>query len=141
MPTPRLLPLALIGALACNGPSEQATVAGVQQAMAEQQAAWDRGDILGFMDAYADTVCFISPKGRTCGKKAVTANYIRSYPDSTAMGKLTFDHLEVLPTGSAHAWCTGRWRLERVSDTLAGGFSLLWRQVDGQWSIVRDHTY
>lgn len=109
--------------------------------MAEQQAAWDRGDLLGFMDGYADSVCFIGPKGRTCGKKAVTANYIRSYPDSTAMGKLTFDHIEVLPTGTDHAWCTGRWQLQRTSDTLSGGFSLLWRHMDGRWSIIRDHTY
>lgn len=116
-------------------------VEGVTAAMQEQQKAWDRGDILGFMDAYADSVCFLSPQGRTCGKRAVTANYIRRYPDTTAMGKLTFDGLEVLPAGDAHAWCTGRWHLLRQADTLSGGFSLLWERTGGQWLIVRDHTY
>jgi len=113
----------------------------IRAVMADQELAWDNADIDGFMRGYADTVCFLSPRGRTCGRDAVTANYKRSYPDASAMGDLAFDVGEVIPAGADHAWVTGAWQLARTGDTLAGGFSLLWvRQLQG-WRIARDHTH
>ncbi len=109
--------------------------------MAEQEAAWDRGDIPGFMAGYADSVCFTSKRGMTCGKADVTANYLRSYPDPEAMGDLTFGIQEVVMASDAHAWVTGTWELVRTQDTLGGGFSLLWQREDEGWRIIRDHTY
>jgi ketosteroid isomerase-like protein len=115
--------------------------AAIRQVMANQEKAWDAGDIPGFMVGYADSVCFIGKTSRTCGKANVTANYLKNYPDKEAMGDLFFDGLEVIPAGFDHAWVTGRWRLFRVGDTLGGGFSLLWvREAEG-WRILRDHTY
>jgi len=113
----------------------------IRAVMAEQEAAWDKGDILGFMQGYSDTVCFIGSRGSTCGRDAVTANYQRSYPDPSAMGDLAFGDLELLPAGADHAWVTGTWTLLRQADTLAGGFSLLWvKELEG-WRIARDHTH
>lgn len=109
--------------------------------MAEQEQAWDRGDIEAFMQGYSDSVCFIGKRGATCGKAAVTANYRRAYPDAAAMGDLTFDRSEVLAAGADHAWCTGNWRLVRATDTIGGGFSLLWERKAEGWRILRDHTY
>jgi len=113
----------------------------IRSVMAQQESAWDRGDIPGFMAGYADTVVFLSPQGSTRGREAVTANYMRSYPDVQAMGDLTFGINEVVPAGARHAWSTGTWRLVRAADTLSGAYSLLWvRQAEG-WRIARDHTY
>ncbi|MBS1581083.1 MAG: nuclear transport factor 2 family protein [Bacteroidetes bacterium] len=133
-----LLCAATIG---CGRTFTPADEAAIRHVMADQEQAWDRGDIPGFMDGYADSVCFIGKKGSTCGKAAVTANYQRSYPDRAAMGDLTFDRLEVLPGGADHAWCTGRWQLVRAADTLGGGFSLFWEREAEGWRILRDHTY
>lgn len=109
--------------------------------MEGQEAAWDNGDIDGFMTWYADSICFHSPRGNTCGKAQVTENYKHSYPTKEAMGDLEFDLHEVVPAGADHAWVSGSWALNRSSDTLAGAFALLWaRQAEG-WRIVRDHTY
>jgi len=113
----------------------------IRAVMAEQEVAWDNADIDGFMEGYADTVCFLSPKGRTCGRDAVTANYKRSYPDASAMGDLAFDVEEVISAGADHAWVTGAWQLTRTGDTLSGGFSLLWVRQHQGWRIVRDHTH
>lgn len=93
------------------------------------------------MEGYADRVCFVSSKGTTCGRAAVTANYQQHYPDKAAMGDLHFGDLEILPAGADHAWCTGRWELLRQADTLGGGFSLLWQRGADGWRILRDHTY
>ncbi|MBS1546860.1 MAG: nuclear transport factor 2 family protein [Bacteroidetes bacterium] len=109
--------------------------------MHRQAEAWNRGDIPGFMAAYADTACFISLKERTCGKALVTARYMKRYPNAAAMGRLDFGNLEVLPAGTDHAWCTGTWRLVRTADTLSGGFSLFWLRTAQGWRIIRDHTY
>lgn len=109
--------------------------------MADQEKAWDRGDIPGFMEGYADSVCFVSRKGSTCGKASVTANYLKHYPDKAAMGDLRFGGLEILGAGADHAWCTGTWELLRAEDTLGGGFSLFWERRAEGWRILRDHTY
>ena len=114
---------------------------GIQVAMAAQEQAWDRGDIPGFMEAYSDTICFLSPRGKRCGKAEVQASYARNYPDKAAMGDLQFTIHEVVPAGDAHAWCTGDWKLFRATDTLGGGFSLLWTLEENGWRITRDHTY
>ncbi|MCB0771479.1 MAG: nuclear transport factor 2 family protein [Flavobacteriales bacterium] len=130
-----ILAFAMVG---CQGRSSEEKI---RTLMDDQAAAWDAGDLHGFMMAYSDTVCFIGSKGRTCGREAVTANYMEAYPDRSSMGDLTFDIHEVLLGGAAHAWVTGNWRLERISDTLGGGFSLFWVNEHKGWRIVRDHTY
>ncbi|MEZ4756501.1 MAG: DUF4440 domain-containing protein [Flavobacteriales bacterium] len=131
---------ALIFVVGCGSAPNGADGA-IRKAMAEQEAAWDRGDIVGFMVHYADDICFISPKGQRCGKAEVQASYERNYPDKESMGNLVFDVHEVLPAGREHAWCTGSWSLLRAADTLGGGFSLLWEHRTDGWRIVRDHTY
>lgn len=109
--------------------------------MLEQETAWDRGDIPGFMNGYADSVCFITLGSRMCGKAEVTTRYLARYPDKDAMGDLTFTIDEVLLAGADHAWLTGTWSVARAADTLGGGFSLLWKMYGEDWLIVRDHTY
>jgi ketosteroid isomerase-like protein len=76
----------------------------------------------------------------TCGREAVTANYLKNYPDKAAMGDLAFSELEILPAGADHAWCTGQWKIVRA-DTVGGGFSLLWLRTPQGWRILRDHSY
>lgn len=124
-----------------SAPDLQVDGTAIRQVMAEQEAAWDRGDIRGYMAGYAEDICFIGRRGRTCGKEAVTRNYEKNYPDRAAMGDLHFVLHEVLPAGGEHAWVTGTWELFRTADTLGGGFSLLWRNGPDGWRILRDHSY
>jgi ketosteroid isomerase-like protein len=133
--------LVLLGVACTAAPDRVPVDEAVRAVMAAQQVAWNNGDIPGFMEGYADTVCFISVSGTTCGREEVTRHYLSRYPDRAAMGRLHFGIGEVLPAGDAHAWSTGQWTLYREADTLGGGFTLLWvRQAEG-WRIVRDHTY
>ena len=140
-PDPILLTIAFF-ATACTAPSfSEADDTAIRAEMHKQERAWNRGDIPGFMDGYADSVCFISANERTCGKAVVTARYQKRYPDPETMGQLDFGQLEVLGAGADRAWCTGMWRLLRSSDTLSGGFSLFWMRTPQGWRILRDHTY
>ena len=138
----RMRPLLLLLLLtACSKRFTALDEQAIRTAMADQEAAWDRGDIPGFMVAYSDTICFHSPRGNTCGKQQVTENYMRSYPTKAHMGDLRFDLHELIPAGSEHAWTTGAWALHRQADTLQGAFALLWVRQEAGWRIARDHTY
>jgi ketosteroid isomerase-like protein len=139
----RCLPILLLAVLcSCGAPSfTAADEAAIRGVMAQQEAAWSKGDIPGFMEGYCDSACFIGKAERTCGRQVVTERYQRRYPDKAAMGRLTFDHEEVIGAGADNAWCTGQWSLFRAQDTLGGGFSLLWLRTPQGWRILRDHTY
>lgn len=113
----------------------------IRQVMHAQEEAWDMGDIEGFMKGYSDTICFIGRNGRTCGRDNVAANYREAYTDRSAMGDLTFALHEVVLSEDATAWVTGTWELKRGTDTLDGGFSLLWVKGKDGWLIARDHSY
>lgn len=128
----------LVACTPAFSPSDEEAIRAV---MHEQESAWNEGDIPGFMAGYWEDVVFISPKGLTHGSDGVQANYERSYPDGSAMGRLTFGVHEVTAAGGRHAWVSGTWSLLRSADTLSGGFSLLWEQRAGSWRIVRDHSY
>lgn len=117
----------------------------VQIKMDQQEAAWNRGDIDGFMShAYwpNDSLIFIGSKGPTYGYQSTLDNYIRSYPDAQAMGQLDFELLEWRPLGNGHGFLIGQWSLQRVDSlgNLEGHFSLIWKHIDGQWLIVADHS-
>jgi ketosteroid isomerase-like protein len=131
----------LLFGVACAPVFKPQDEAAIRQVMADQEKAWDAGDIDGFMRGYADSICFTGRKGLTCGKSKVTANYKEHYPDRAAMGDLTFGITEVKPIAADNAWLTGTWRLIRATDTLGGGFTLLWQRTPEGWRIIRDHSY
>jgi ketosteroid isomerase-like protein len=137
------LPVVALLLQGCSGPvnAPAEVAADIREVMHQQVEAWNAGNIRSFMKGYSDTICFISPRGKTCGREAVTENYLRSYPDRQTMGRLTFGVTEMVPFADRNVWLTGTWRLDRASDTLSGGFSLLWAREEEGWRIVRDHSY
>ncbi len=112
--------------------------------LAAQAAAWNRGDLPGYMAGYwhADSLVFIGRKGLTYGWQPTLANYQKSYPDAAAMGQLDFSGLRVTLLAPDAAQALGRWHLARSGGLadLQGHFLLVWRKVAGQWVIVADHS-
>lgn len=106
-----------------------------------QQAAWNSGDIAGFMEAYweDDKLTFASGGKVTRGWQATFDGYKKRYPDKATMGQLTFSELEVTSLSDSAAMMLGRWKLKRANP-VSGNFTLVWKKVDGQWVIVHDHT-
>lgn len=116
----------------------------ILERMSAQEAAWNAGDLDGFMAAYwrSDSLLFVGSRGPSRGWDTTLDNYRRSYPDRAAMGQLTFGVEELTFAGQDHALMLGSWRLDRTEglDTLSGWFSLVWERKQGDWVIVRDHS-
>ena len=118
--------------------------AAIAQVLATQTAAWNRGDIPGFMQGYwqSDSLVFIGKKGLTYGWRPTLANYQKSYPDADAMGRLDFRGLRITPLGPDVAEVVGAWHLARPAalGDQGGHFLLVFRRFQGRWVIVADHT-
>ncbi|GAB3584214.1 YybH family protein [Hymenobacter daeguensis] len=148
-----ILPLLLggLGLAGCAATRPAAPVANpaaarraIVQVLTTQMAAWNRGDIPGFMAGYwqSDSLVFIGRKGPTYGWQPTLANYQKNYPDAAAMGQLDFSGLRVTLVAPTAAQVVGRWHLARPAalGDLQGYFLLVLRQIDGQWVVVADHT-
>jgi len=118
------------------------TVADVRSVLEAQAAAWNRGDIEGFMNGYerSDDITFISGDTVTRGWQTVTDRYKRNYDTREKMGTLAFSELDVKPISSFYAVGSGRFQLTRANDNPRGRFTLLLRRTAQGWRIVHDHT-
>ncbi|UOG77074.1 nuclear transport factor 2 family protein [Hymenobacter tibetensis] len=115
----------------------------ITQLLATQTAAWNRGDVAGFMQGYwrSDSLVFIGKSGLTYGWQPTLDNHRRSYPNPAAMGQLRFEGLRVTPDGPEAAHVVGRWHLTRPGlGDLQGHYLLVLRHLNGQWVIVADHS-
>jgi ketosteroid isomerase-like protein len=113
----------------------------LEDILQKQAAAWNRGDIDGFMEHYwkSENLTFSSGGKTTRGWQTTKDNYKLRYPTRERMGKLTFDQLEAFPLGDSAALLLGHWHLDRTGP-VGGNFSLVFRKIDGAWVIVHDHT-
>lgn len=116
----------------------------IQKVLDDQVAAWNRGDIEAFMDGYWESPDLVFTSGGNVqrGWQTTLDRYRATYGNSPeTMGRLSFSDLEIHPLGDEAAWALGRWHLDDAGGKAMGGvFSLVFRQVDGRWLIVHDHT-
>ena len=129
-------------ALAQNNSKNQKSIAAIRAVLDAQAAAWNRGDIEGYMDGYArspDTV-FVSGDRVTRGWQTVLERYKKTYNTREKMGTLTFSDLEITVLSKESALVLGRWHLQRSKDEPHGRFTLLFRKTKSGWKIVHDHT-
>ena len=114
----------------------------IRAVMSAQAAAWNRGDIDGFMNGYArsDATEFISGDKLTRGWQTVRNRYKKKYGSREKMGTLTFSELKITRLSGDAALVIGRWTLVRKSDRPHGRFTLLFRRTPAGWRIAHDHT-
>ncbi len=113
----------------------------LREVVLQQARDWNRGDIDAYMQAYwqSPQLTFSSGGSTTRGWEETRQRYHRNYPNAQTMGKLTFSDLEVQPLTSGAALMLGTWHLQR-EQPVGGNFTLVWKQIDGTWQIVHDHT-
>ena len=114
----------------------------VRQILNNQEKAWNSGDIASFMQGYwkSDSLMFIGKSGVTYGWQKTLDNYKKNYPDTIAMGNLTFNLLEVKFLSSEYYFVTGKFHLQRTIGNLEGYFTLLFKKINGHWFIIKDHS-
>jgi beta-aspartyl-peptidase (threonine type) len=141
-----IVPIAVI-LLAIASPVAQSKqdvkpIAAIRAVLDAQVAAWNRGDLEGYMDGYqrSPDIVFISGDRVTRGWKTVLDRYKRSYDTREKMGVLTFSDVEITMLGKDAAIVLGRWQLKRSKDEPRGRFTLLFRNTRAGWRIVHDHT-
>ena len=132
---------ASIPSLAQNRGNDRLIIA-VRAVLDAQLAAWNRGDLEGYMDGYqrSPDIVFISGDRVTRGWQTVLERYKRSYDTREKMGVLTFSDLEITILSKDAALVFGRWQLKRSKDEPRGRFTLLFKKTKNGWRIVHDHT-
>ena len=123
-------------------PDVEQISAQIRAVIQAQEAAWNAGDLEGFMNGYArsEKTTFVSGDEVTRGWEPVLTRYKARYSDRQKMGTLRFSDLEITPLGSDAAVVLGRWQLKRAQDNPRGRFTLIFRRLPEGWRIVQDHT-
>jgi len=114
----------------------------ILRVMDAQVAAWNAGDIEGFMDGYwkSEKLVFVSGETVTKGWQPTIDRYKKKYDSRAKMGTLAFSDLEVNVLSKDAAAVLGSWALARAQDNPKGKFTLLFRRFKDGWKIVHDHT-
>lgn len=135
-----LFVLVFVFSLSISAQSEKQAAA-IRKVMDDQSAAWNRGDIDGFMQGYwkSDKLTFVSSQV-TRGWQQTLDRYKKSYDSREKMGTLTFSDLEITVLSKDAAVVLGSWSLKRANDTPGGKFTLIFRKFKEGWRIVHDHT-
>lgn len=114
----------------------------IREILAKQNAAWNRGDLEGFMKGYwnDDSLMFVGKNGVTYGYKNTLENYKKGYATGDQMGKLTFTFIRFTRVSPEYYFVVGKWELARKDGDLSGHFNLLIRKINKEWVIVADHS-
>ena len=138
----RLILVVLLVILSVSTFSQTKDEAEVRNVLANQNAAWNRGDVDAFMVGYweSDSLMFIGQSGVTYGYKKTLANYKKNYPDTIMMGKLTFTLIQLKQLSPEYFHVTGKYYLTRTIGDASGHFTLMFKKINGKWVIISDHS-
>ena len=116
--------------------------AAIRQLLQQQTAAWNKGDVEGFMQTYwkSDSLMFIGKSGVVWGWQQTLNNYKKGYPDTAAMGQLSFEIIQVKRLSMMYCYVVGKWMLKRSIGDISGHYDLLLRKIKGKWVIISDHS-
>ena len=122
--------------------NEQDNIKAIQAILQNQTIAWNKGDLVTFMAGYwnNDSLVFIGKSGPTYGYKNTLANYKKSYPDTSYMGKLNFDIVSIKPLSKNHFFVIGKWFLKRTVGDVNGIYTLVFKKTKAGWKIISDHS-
>jgi ketosteroid isomerase-like protein len=115
----------------------------IRTVLEEQDVAWNRGDLDGFMKGYWNSpdLSFYSAANKTRGWQATLERYQKKYKsEGKEMGKLTFSELDIELLGPTSAVVRGRWHLKMSKEEPHGLFTLIFKRFPEGWRIVHDHT-
>jgi uncharacterized protein (TIGR02246 family) len=128
----------------------------VRRVVEEQVAAWNRGDLPGFVAHYAPDCTYVSPSGLRRGTADLLRQYQARYPTRAAMGTLAIEVEELrtiegqesslfgdaVPSDVHGVSVVGRWTLRYPDKPPATGRTVLMFQRRGDaWEIREDVSF
>jgi uncharacterized protein (TIGR02246 family) len=124
--------------------AQVAPAVAIRQALDDQAAAWNAGDIPTFMRAYKDSpdTTFIG-KSVEHGYAPILERYKKAYASKDAMGTLDFSEITVRELDANYAVVTGKFHLARNAaggGDVSGIYSLVWEKTSEGWKIILDHS-
>ncbi len=139
-----LLVFLLVSLVAAFGESTDSPASAIRSVLEQQQAAWNRGDLEGFMAGYwkSPELTFFSRAQESKGWDAALDRYKKAYQGSGhEMGKLEFANVRIEMLAPDAAFVRGEFHLT-MSDgkTPHGLFTLVFRKFGDGWKIVHDHS-
>ncbi len=116
----------------------------LQEMLNGQTAAWNRGDLAGFMRGYwrSPEVTFFSGDTIVRGWEPTLERYRKKYQgEGKQMGQLYFSDQNIEMLGPDAALFTARWHLAMPdSRKLEGLTTVLCKHMKDGWKIVHDHS-
>ncbi|MBX2888418.1 MAG: nuclear transport factor 2 family protein [Ferruginibacter sp.] len=114
----------------------------IRKILSNQETAWNNGDLKTYMSGYwnNDSLMFIGKTGIKYGWQTTFDSYMKNYPDAESMGTLTFEVIEIKKLSPIYYYVTGKWMLTRSIGNLFGHFTLLFKNINGNWKIISDHS-
>jgi beta-aspartyl-peptidase (threonine type) len=133
--------LALLCAGAFAAPKPETAI---RSLLDSQVASWNHGDLESYMAGYWNSpeLVFQSGATQTRGWQPTLERYRQRYQQGGhTMGRLGFDHLEMVMLGSEAALARGRFTLAMPDGSHSEGlFTLILRKFPEGWRIIHDHT-
>jgi uncharacterized protein (TIGR02246 family) len=105
-----------------------------------QQAAWNKGDLDGYLSHYKD-----SPDSQAVlanlvrGVENIRAAYKQNFPSKDSMGTIEDTDIDVKALGDNYALATGRYHLNRPKKSggpVEGTFMELFEKTQAGWQII-----
>lgn len=138
------LTLALIASAQTTAPAPADPQQAVRAVLDQQVAAWNRGDLEGYMAGYWNSpdLTFFSGGTITKGWEPTLKRYRQRYQSGgREMGKLDFTETTIGMLGPESAVARGRWHLAmKNSQQPKGLFTVIFRKFPEGWRIVHDHS-
>jgi len=116
--------------------------AAIERVLHDQDEAWNRGDLHGFVAGYAegDRMTYMGKSGQIVRNRAtLEARYRKSYPEKRR-GTLTFSDLDLRRLGPDDYLVLGKWSLALPPDDPHGVFTLVFERAASGFEIVHDHS-
>lgn len=136
-----LLPAALAGCRFEMG-EEEDLERSIEAMLHRSADAWNRGDLDGFVAAYADGVStsLMTTDGPVFGRATIRGLHAARFEPGATRDSLRLEDLNVRPLPPLIGIVTGRYVLEQDGTvTDSGWFSVVVRRAGDGWRIVHDH--
>jgi uncharacterized protein (TIGR02246 family) len=119
----------------------QAARQGALALLAHGAAAWNRGDLAGFMSDYTSDASFVTPRQVVHGRAEIQSRYAPRFAPGGVRDSLYFQDLEVDLLGPDALNAIAYYVLQRGDSIVARGpTSLVMRRIGGRWYIAHDHS-